>query len=95
MDLALQRMERGPLDAGILARDVLGLSNVPRAVAERLAVALLAADPRVRQQEDGRWGLVAEAMGSPLVEECAFAVVDVETTGMRAAGPDRVTDVAV
>ena len=95
MDLALQRMERGPLDAGVLAREVLGLSNVPRAVAERLAVALLAADPRVRQQEDGRWGLVAEAMGSPLVEECAFAVVDVETTGMRASGPDRVTDVAV
>jgi len=88
-------MESGPLDADTLARGVLGLSNVPRAVAERLAVALLAADPRVRQHEDGRWGLVAEALGSPLVEECAFAVVDVETTGMRATGPDRVTDVAV
>jgi len=95
VDLALQRMGSGPLDAGTLAREVLGLGNAPRAVAERLAVALLAADPRVRQHEDGRWGLVAEALGSPLVEECAFAVVDVETTGMRATGPDRVTDVAV
>jgi DNA polymerase-3 subunit epsilon len=64
-------------------------------VAERLAVALFAADPRVTQLEDGRWALVAEAQGSPLLEECAFAVVDVETTGMRAAGPDRVTDIAV
>jgi DNA polymerase-3 subunit epsilon len=38
---------------------------------------------------------VAEARGSPLLEECAFAVVDVETTGMRAWGTDRITDVAV
>ena len=64
-------------------------------MAERLAVALFASDPRVRQLDDGRWALIAEAQGSPLIEECAFAVVDVETTGMRAAGPDRVTDVAV
>jgi DNA polymerase III subunit epsilon len=65
------------------------------AVAERLAVALLAADPRVRQLTDGRWSLVAEACGSPLIEECAFAVVDVETTGMRAWGGDRITEIAI
>ncbi len=70
-------------------------ASAPRAVSERLAVALLGADPRVRQLEDGRWALVAEAQGSPLLEDCAFAVVDVETTGMRATGPDRVTEVAV
>jgi DNA polymerase-3 subunit epsilon len=49
----------------------------------------------VRQLPDGRWSLVAEACGSPLLEECAFAVVDVETTGSSAAGGDRVTEVAV
>ncbi|HZJ72708.1 MAG TPA: 3'-5' exonuclease, partial [Planctomycetota bacterium] len=76
-------------------RDVLGLPNAPVAVSDRLAVALLGADPRVRQLSDGRWAMVPEAQGSPLLEECAFAVVDVETTGMRAAGDDRVTEVAV
>jgi DNA polymerase-3 subunit epsilon len=49
----------------------------------------------VRQLSDGRWGLVPEAQGSPLLDECAFAVVDVETTGMRARGDDRITEIAV
>ena len=96
VERALARMgARGPLSADDLARDILGLTNAPAVVADRLAVALLGSDPRVRQLEDGRWGIVAEAQGSPLIEECAFAVVDVETTGMHAAGADRVTDVAV
>lgn len=92
---AMTLMAAGPLDADRLAREILGLSNAPLAVAERLAVALLSADPRVVQHDDGRWALIAEAQGSPLIEDCAFAVVDVETTGMRAWGADRVTDVAV
>jgi len=96
VERALARMgARGPLSAEDLARDILGLTNAPVVVADRLAMALLGSDPRVRQLEDGRWGVVAEAQGSPLIEECAFAVVDVETTGMHAAGADRVTDVAV
>jgi DNA polymerase-3 subunit epsilon len=85
----------GPQPAGVLCGAVLGMPGAPAAVAERLAVALLAADPRVRQLTDGRWSLVAEACGSPLIEECAFAVVDVETTGMRAWGGDRITEIAV
>jgi DNA polymerase-3 subunit epsilon len=92
---AMVLMTAGPIGADRLAREVLGLGNAPSAVAERLAVALFAADPRVTQLEDGRWALVAEAQGSPLLEDCPFAVVDVETTGMRATGPDRVTDLAV
>jgi DNA polymerase-3 subunit epsilon len=95
VERAMTLMVVEPIQADRLARDVLGLINAPVAVAERLAVALFAADPRVTQLDDGRWALVAEAQGSPLLDECAFAVVDVETTGMRAAGPDRVTDVAV
>ncbi|HET8622625.1 MAG TPA: 3'-5' exonuclease [Gemmatimonadales bacterium] len=85
----------GPQSAGTLCGEVLGIPAAPAAVAERLAVALLAADPRVRQLTDGRWSLVAEACGSPLIEECAFAVVDVETTGMRAWGGDRITEIAI
>ena len=78
-----------------LCHRVLGLSGAPDTVCERIAIALLAADPRVRQLNDGRWGLVPEAQGSPLLDECAFAVVDVETTGMRARGGDRITEIAV
>jgi DNA polymerase-3 subunit epsilon len=74
---------------------VLGLPGAQEAVCERIAIALLGADPRVRQLADGRWGLVPEAQGSPLLDEIAFAVVDVETTGMRAGASDRITEIAV
>jgi len=92
---ALQLLATGPVEAGVLARDVMGLGTAPPAVAARLAVALLGADPRVRQLGDGRWALAGGAQGSPLLSACTFAVVDVETTGMRASGDDRITDIAV
>jgi len=95
IDRALALMAAGPVGAGDLAAGVFGMPRAPAAVAERLAAALLGADPRVRQQADGRWAPVAAAQGSPLLEECAFAVVDVETTGMHAAGDDRVTELAI
>ena len=95
IDRVLGVLRHGPASAPYLCADVLGLAGAPEAVAERLALALLGADPRVHQLADGRWGLIAEAQGSPLLEECAFAVVDVETTGMRATGGDRVTEIAV
>jgi DNA polymerase-3 subunit epsilon len=92
---AMALMRQGPLTPARLAHDVLALEGAPTMVAERLAVALFSADPRVRQLDDGRWALVAEAQGSPFLEDCGFAVVDVETTGMRASGSDRITDIAV
>ncbi len=94
-DRAIAMLGEGPRPASALSQEVFGLARAPAAVAERLAVALLGADPRVRRLPDGRWSLVAAAAGSPLIGDCAFAVVDVETTGSRFGGADRVTEVAV
>ncbi len=95
VDRALADLAGGARTSLELARRVLGLPNAPAAVAERLLVALLGADPRVQRVGDDRWALVAAATGSPLLEECAFAVVDVETTGVRAAMDDRITEIAI
>lgn len=95
VDRALERLALGPCSASDLSREVLGLPNAPPAVADRIAVALLGADPSVRRLEDGRWAAIAVAGTSPLIEECAFAVLDVETTGSRPSEEDRVTDIAV
>ncbi len=95
IDRVLVTLREGPRPAAALCHRVLGLPGAPESVCERIAIALLGADPRVRQLSDGRWGLVPEAQGSPLLDECAFAVVDVETTGMRASGHDRITEIAV
>jgi len=75
---------------------VLGLQRANTAVSERLATALLGADPRFTFDLDGRWSVVPEPAwhGVPLAD-VRFAVVDVETTGMRARGDDRITEIAV
>ncbi len=91
----LLALRSGPASALQLCHTIVGLPGASRAVCDRIAIALLGADPRVRQLTDGSWGLVPEAQGSPLLDECAFAVVDVETTGMRAGGGDRITEIAV
>jgi DNA polymerase-3 subunit epsilon len=91
----IEQLAQGPLDSIRLAVDILGLSSAPAAVADRLAVALLGADPRVARMADGRWALAAELTASPGLERCPFAVVDVETTGMRAGLDDRITEIAV
>lgn len=95
VERALAALAAGPLTSPALAADVLGLPNAPAAVAERLAMALLGADPRVHRLAGDRWALVPAATGSPLLEECAFAIVDVETTGSRASVDDRITEIAV
>jgi len=95
LDRVLETLREGPRAAALLCHRVLGLPGAQEAVCERIAIALLGADPRVRQLADGRWGLVPEAQDSPLLDEIAFAVVDVETTGMRAGASDRITEIAV
>ncbi|MGH7560374.1 MAG: 3'-5' exonuclease [Gemmatimonadales bacterium] len=95
VDRALAAITEGARPAEWLATNILGLPNAPRVVAERLAVALLGADPRVHRLGDGRWCLAVAPRGVPVLEECAFAVVDVETTGGRLSTADRITEVAV
>ncbi len=95
LERVLAQLRLGPRTPSTLCHQVLGLLGAPAAICDRVAIALLGADPRVRQLEDGRWGLVPEARGSPLLDNCAFAVVDVETTGMRAGNGDRITEIAV
>ena len=95
LERVLGLLRLGPRAPITLCHEVLGLMGAPEAICDRVAIALLGADPRVRQLADGRWSLVPEAQGSPLLDDCAFAVVDVETTGMRAIGNDRITEIAV
>lgn len=95
LDRVLATLRESARSATMLCHEVLGLPGAPQVICDRIAVALLGADPRFRRMPDGRWALVAEAQGSPMLDECAFAVVDVETTGTRASGRDRITEVAV
>ncbi|MEA2724338.1 MAG: polymerase subunit epsilon [Gemmatimonadales bacterium] len=95
LERVMAQLRLGPRAPSTLCHEVLGLLGAPAAICDRVAIALLGADPRVRQLDDGRWGLVPEAQGSPLLDDCAFAVVDVETTGIRSGYGDRITEIAV
>ena len=77
-------------------RDVLGIAQANRHTADCIAAALLAADPRFGRTTDGRWTLVTPPSAtSPVLEACRWAVVDVETTGVRAFRGDRIMEIAV
>ena len=95
VDRAIRVLAASPADSGRLTREVLGIPKSSGAVAERLVAALLGSDPRVGRLSDGRWTMVAIPGASPGVADCAFAVVDVETTGSLAGRGDRITEIAV
>ena len=93
---AAEYLREGPRPPLEICHDVLGLPQASRAVAERLVLAMLGADPRFAFDVDGRWAAVTEpALGSVPLSDLRFAVVDVETTGMSARHGDRMTEVAV
>ena len=95
VDRAIEHLASGPVESTSLAQDVIGLGRVPTLVAERVAVALLGADPRIQRLSDGRWALAQVRLGSPRLSDCAFAVVDIETTGTRPGGGDRIVEIAI
>ena len=94
---AVDYLASGPADARTLIAHVCQLPSMPAAVAEHMAIALFAGQRRFVREPDGRWGL-AGALAFPAADslaELSYAVVDVEATGGRVTGGDRVTEVAV
>jgi DNA polymerase III subunit epsilon len=92
----------GPADAQALISHVCQLPGAPRNIAEHMAVALFAGHQRFARDRIGRWclkdGNPTAPWPAPATRELgreSFAVVDVETTGSRPTGGDRVTEVAV
>lgn len=97
---AVDYLATGPADAQALIAHVCQLPTMPASVAEHMAAALFAGHRRFVRDPDGRWGLfsnheTAAALASDGLSALTWAVVDVEATGGRASGGDRVTEVAV
>jgi DNA polymerase-3 subunit epsilon len=101
---AADYLRAGPADSRSLIASVCQLSALPDLVADHMAVTLLGGHPRFVRTVDGRWRLsesVAPAWRAtsvrdePLLSTLSFAVVDVETTGSRPEGGDRITEIAV
>ncbi len=103
-DRAADYLRAGPANARTLIASVCQLSTLPDAVAEHMALSLLGGHPRFARAVDGSWRLsepaapswrVQPADSEPLLSSLSFAVVDVETTGGRPEGGDRITEIAV
>lgn len=98
IDRAVDLLSAGPMDSATLVTQVCRLPRSPGALADHLAVALLAGHELFSRDERGRWMLRALAP-TPFAEErldrIAYAVVDLETTGSRPTGGDRITEIGV
>jgi DNA polymerase-3 subunit epsilon len=93
---ALAFLNGGPAGSLAIVRDVFGIAQANRHTADRIAATLLASDSRFGRTHDGRWMVAAHAPDlSPPLDDCRFAVVDVETTGVRAFRGDRIIEIAV
>jgi len=93
---AVSYLQHGPAGSLTIVRDVLGIAQANRHTADRIAATLLAPDKRFSRTADGRWTLATPPPEtSPVLEQCRWAVVDVETTGVRAFRGDRIMEIAV
>jgi DNA polymerase-3 subunit epsilon len=94
---ALDFLAGGPATATAFVAAVCQVSGAPALVADRLALDLLGGRPEFRRLPDGRWALAAAAPVADdmdRLDRLSFVVVDVETTGGRPDGGDRVTEIA-
>jgi DNA polymerase-3 subunit epsilon len=107
VDRALDLLAAGPADARTVVATVCQLPAVAGSLADHLAVALLGADDRFTRRADGLWHLAPFVAGgtgaaaaqwsepaTALLEAESFMVVDVEATGTKSNGGDRVVEVA-
>ena len=92
---AANRLQSGPVHTLDLARHILGLSGHPGAAAKAIFT-LLGRDARFVVDGEGAWSLLDQSrLPGPALNDVAFAVVDVETTGGSSAQGHRIMDVAV
>lgn len=88
----------GPATAQQLIAAVCKIPGVPATIAEHLTATLLADVPTIRRNALGLWSVEAPTSASGLSSACldslSYVVVDVETTGGRVMGGDRITEIA-
>src|SRR6478609_5720089 len=101
---ALEFLAGGPADVVDLIGHICNLPGAPRIVAEHMAKAMFAGRREFACGADGRWFIsdaspaYAAAPESVSPADClrsqSYVVVDVETTGARPYGGDRITEIA-
>jgi DNA polymerase-3 subunit epsilon len=87
-------LRSGPADSRSLIATVCQLSALPEVVAEHMAASLLGGHPGLSESRAPAWRS-QPADEEPPLSSLSFAVVDVETTGSRPDGADRITEIAV
>ncbi|HEY7381596.1 MAG TPA: exonuclease domain-containing protein [Gaiella sp.] len=83
VELVLAR--RGPVPAEDAARVLFALTNAPAAIARSLLDDVVAADARLAWRGGSRVGLADPPGAEAALEDAAFVVFDLETTGLRPA----------